>query len=367
MKILHISGARSWGGNEQQLVDVIEELNKFRVANVIFGVRDFDLHQYSITNNIKFVPCKDKKLNKYKNYIYLNEVVKNIKPDLIHLHTSDSVTVYTISDLLYKLKTPTVFSKKGISRKMSLLSKYKYNYKNINKILCVSQIVKDHFEDVIASKSHHKLCVVYDGVKVIDGDNSTSKDIKKIYQLKKNTQIIGNIANHNGAKDLLTLVKTLNILVNEKKLKDIHLIQVGSFTRGTPEIKELVATYNLEDYITFTGFVENASSLITQFDVFLMTSIREGGPTSVLEALYKKVPVVSTRVGVVNEAITDGVSGFISEIGDYNNLADKIELLLNDESLKNSFKEISYQKFLNNFTSEKLGKNTYKVYNEVLG
>jgi len=366
MKILHISGARSWGGNEQQLVDLIDELNKFGVENIIFGVEGFDLHQYSITNNITFVPCKNKKLNKFKNYKYLNEVVKNVIPDLIHLHTSDSVTVFTISDLLFKLNTPTVFSKKGISRKMSLLSKYKYNYKNIYKIICVSQIVKSHFENVITNNNLHKLCVVYDGVKIMDVDNSYSLCIKSTYQLKTNLKIIGNIANHNEAKDLMTLVKTLNILVNEKKIKNIHLLQVGSFTRGTSEIKELVKTCGLEDYITFTNFVENASSLLTQFDVFLMTSVREGGPTTVLEALYKKVPVVSTRVGVVSEAITDGVSGFISEIGDYNDLANKIEILLNNDFLKKSFIEISYQNFLNNFTSEKLGNNTFKIYLEVL-
>jgi glycosyltransferase involved in cell wall biosynthesis len=366
MKILHISGARSWGGNEQQLVDVIEELNKYEVENIIYGVRDFDLHQYSISNNISFIPCKDKKLNKFKNYKYLKEITKSLKPDIIHLHTSDSVTVFTIADLIFKLKIPAVFSKKGISRKMSLLSKYKYNYKNINKILCVSQIVKDHFEGVIASKNHDKLCVVYDGVKVVDDFSSTTESIKKTYQIKNNAQIIGNVANHNGAKDLTTFINTLNVLVNDKQIKNIHFLQVGAFTRGTPELKELISKYKLEDYITLTGFVENASSLLSQLDVFLMTSIREGGPTSVLEALYNKVPVVSTRVGVVNEAIKNGVNGFISEIEDYNDLADKIEILLNDESLKKSFTEISYQKFLNNFTSEKLGRNTYKVYQEVL-
>tara|TARA_B100000809_G_scaffold226875_1_gene238825 strand:+ start:17698 stop:18807 length:1110 start_codon:yes stop_codon:yes gene_type:complete len=366
MKILHISGARSWGGNEQQLVDVIDELNKFGVESVIFGVNNFDLHQYSKKNNLNFIYCKDKKLNKFINYKYLSEISKRVKPDIIHLHTSDSVTVFTISDLLYKLKIPAVFSKKGISRKMSLLSKYKYNYKNIDKILCVSQVVKEHFEDVIASKNHHKLCVVYDGVKVKNDINTLSEDIRETYQINNKVQIIGNIANHNGAKNLPILVKTLNILVNEKQLKNIHLLQVGAFTRATPELKEMVAAYKLEDFITFTGFKENASSLLSQFDVFLMTSIREGGPTSVLEALYKKVPVVSTRVGVVSEAITDGVNGFISEIEDYKTLANKIEILLNDTSLQDSFKEISYQRFLNNFTSEKLGKNTYKVYQEVL-
>jgi len=365
MKVLHVTGARGWGGNEQQLVDVIPELNNEGVKNVIFGVENSVIHHYSKNIGFEFIFCKDEKLNTFKNYRYLKQVVKKLRPDLIHLHTSDSVTVYTISDLLFKLKTKTLFSKKGISRKVSWLSKYKYNYKNIDKILCVSNVVKDHFKEVLTKKNHHKLCVVYDGVKVSNDEIDSAKNLKNEYHLSENIKIIGNIANHNGAKNLATLVMTLHVLINEKKIKDIHLIQIGYYTGATQELKDLVKKYNLDDHITFTDFKEDASSLLPQFDVFLMTSIREGGPTSVLEALYKKVPVVSTRVGVVDEAIEDGVNGYIAEIGDYNMLANKIELLLDNDSLKRSFKEISYQKFLDSFTTQKLGENTLQIYKEV--
>ena len=71
MKVLHISGARSWGGNEQQLVYVIQELKKVGVESFIFGVENFELHNYAINNGINFISCKDKKLNKIKNYFYL--------------------------------------------------------------------------------------------------------------------------------------------------------------------------------------------------------------------------------------------------------------------------------------------------------
>jgi glycosyltransferase involved in cell wall biosynthesis len=367
MKILHITGARSWGGNEQQLADVIPELNKKNVESIIFGVKDSPIHNYSIKQNIEFICCKQKKLNKLKSYIYLKKVVNEINPDIIHLHTSDSVTVYAISDLLFKLRTPTVFSKKGISRKVGFLSKYKYNYKNIYKILCVSKVVKTHFEEVLNKKNHHKLCVVYDGVKVNHNERAACAfNLKKEYNISNKTKIIGNIANHTNAKNLVTLVKILNVLINEKKLENIHFIQIGEFTRATPELKSLVTSYDLENYITFTNFKEKASSFLPQFDVFLMTSIREGGPTSVLEAFYKKVPVVSTNVGVVEEAIEDDVNGFIANIEDYNMLADKVEILLENKSLRNSFREISYQKFLKSFTTQKLGENTFKVYKEVL-
>ena len=367
MKILHISGARSWGGNEQQLVEMIPVLNKYNIVNYVFGVNFSPLSEYCNKHNINFIACKKNKLNTVINYKFLLRTVQEFKPDVIHLHTSDSVTLYVVSDLLYNLKTPTVFSKKGVGSKVSVLSKIKYNYKNIHKIICVSEIVKAHFKEVLSFKNHHKLCIVYDGVKKASLDIKAEINLFEKCELEENVKIIGNIANHTQAKDLVTFVKTLHILVNKKKVKNIHFIQIGSFSKKTKELKQLVEEYKLKDFISFLGFTENASLLIPQFDVFLMTSVREGGPTSVLEAFSKKVSVVSTKVGVVIEAVNDGENGFLAAIGNANQLADKVETLINNDELQKEFSEKSYQLYLQLFTIESLGINTLKIYKEVLG
>ncbi len=367
MKVLHISGARSWGGNEQQLLYLIEELKKYNVVQSLFCYENTPLFDVVNTLGINIIAIPFVKPYKKPYRKYLKKAVVDHKFDLLHLHTSDSVTGYVVSDLLENLKTKTVFSKKGISRKVSLLSKYKYNYKNIYKILCVSKVVFDHFEDVLYKKNHNKLCVVYDGVKVEDEPVRSVIDIREELNVSKEIKLIGNIANHTKAKDLKTLIKTLNILVNKKKLKDVRLVQVGEFSKRTQELKDMVSEMKLEEYIDFVGFRKNASSFLPQFDIYLMTSEREGGPTTVLEALYKKVPVVSTHVGVVSEAIKDGENGFVTAVGDYESLAHKLEILLKDDTLRNSFSKLSYEKFINLYTAEKLGENTFKVYKEVLG
>ncbi len=367
MKVLHVSGARSWGGNEQQLLYLVEELNSYGVQQFLFcyeGTPLFDrIKEYDI--EVIAIPYVKPYKKRYRSA--LKKATEQYGFNLIHLHTSDSVTGYVVSDLLTKLNTKTVFSKKGISRSISVLSKYKYNYKNINKILCVSQVVFDHFTEVLYPKNREKLCMVYDGVKVLDNENSIEKtNLKKELNISSDTKVIGNIANHNTAKDLKTLIRTLDDLVNKRKLRNVHLIQVGEFTKRTQELKDLVSEFNLEEYISFVGFKKNASSILSEFDVYLMTSEREGGPTTVLEAFYKKVPVVSTKVGIVGEAIEDGKNGFFTPVGDYKSLADKLEVLLNDDAKKSSFAKLSYDKFINNYTAKKLGENTFAVYNKIL-
>ena len=114
MKILHVSGAKGWGGNEQQLLHLIPKLNELGVQNIVFGIKDSVIQQACLSNNILFIEAKTSKLNKFKNYSYFNKCIKTQKPDVIHLHTSDSLTFFMISDLLYNHKTKAIFSKKGM-------------------------------------------------------------------------------------------------------------------------------------------------------------------------------------------------------------------------------------------------------------
>ncbi|GAA4277854.1 glycosyltransferase [Aquimarina mytili] len=368
MKVLHVSGATSWGGNEQQLLYLVEELNSYGVEQFLFCYENTPLIEKIKDQNIAIISIPNIKSRKKAYRKLLNSAVKEHQFDLLHLHTSNAVTGYMITDLFYGLKVKAVFSKKGIGSSVSFLSKLKYNYKNIHKVLCVSEIVSDYFKGVLYAKNHHKLCVVYDGVKVHKENNemTSSYDLRKELNIEKDTKIIGNIANHTKAKDLKTLIKTLDILVNKENTTDIHLVQIGEFSKRSQELKDMVSEYGLHDYISFVGFKNEASSILPQFDVYLMTSEREGGPTTVLEAFYKKVPVVSTNVGLVSEAIEDGVNGYVAPISDYRVLGEKVLQLLNDDVLRNSFVKISYNKFVNSYTAKHLGMNTFNVYKEIV-
>ncbi|MEW7292724.1 glycosyltransferase [Aquimarina sp. 2304DJ70-9] len=368
MKVLHVSGARSWGGNEQQLLYLVEELNSYGVEQSLFCFENTPLVEKIKGQNITIISIPYIKARKKGYRKQLKNAVAEHRFDLLHLHTSDAVTGYMITDLLHKLKVKAVFSKKGIGSSVSFLSKLKYNYKNIHKVLCVSKIVSDYFKGVLYTKNHTKLCVVYDGVKVNDQSEEAIPfhNIRKELNLAEDCKIIGNIANHTKAKDLKTLVKTLDIIVNKENRKDIHFVQIGEFSKRTQELKDMVLEYGLEDYISFIGFKNEAASILPQFDIYLMTSEREGGPTTVLEAFYKKVPVVSTKVGMVNEAIEDAVNGFIAPVGDYETLGEKILILLQDDTLRNSFTKISFKRLMDSYTTKHLGINTYNVYKEVV-
>src|SRR5690606_9704366 len=320
LKILHISGARSWGGNEQQLIDLVNELKNQNTENIVVGVEKMPLEIECKKNNIRYISAKKNKLNKWVKYKYLKQITKEIQPDIIPLHASDSRTTFLISDVLYKIKIPTVFSKKGMGRSSSILSKFKYNYKNISAIICVSEKVRKEFSEILSQKNRSKLTVIYDGISISRIKTAESKLANQLNIDDSEFKLI-NIGNHVRAKDLPTLIKTMNVLVNELGNRKVKLVQIGEFKEGiTDELKRLILDFNLENHIKLAGFMEEASSYLSQFDLFVMSSEREGFPLTIYEAFYKKIPVVSTKAGGIPEIIEENKNGFLTEVGDVKNL-----------------------------------------------
>lgn len=366
MNILHVSGARSWGGNEQQLMYLIKELQNYPISQKMFCFRGSPLAE-----ELKNYPVEILSIDPAKPYSsayrqFFKKIVVENDIDVIHLHTSDSVTGFVITDMLHSLETPTLFAKKGIRNKMGLLSRLKYNYKGIDKILCISNYVRKHFKDQLSKRNHDKLVTVYNGVKIPE-DQEAGFKLREKLGIGPEIFLVGNIANHTNAKDLPTLIKTADYLVNILKVKDVHFVQIGKFSKLTPELKQSMRSAQLESYFTFMGFVRNASALLPQLDLFVMTSEREGGPSSIVEAFAHRTPVASTKVGVVEEVIVDGENGYVVEVGDYQDLAAKIQKFKNAPGLEKKFGEKSYEIFQEKFTAEQLGRNTYKVYQSLAG
>lgn len=367
MKILHISGAKGWGGNEQQIIYIVPQLNGLNIENIVYGLNRSVLQSECSKINIPFLACKTRKLNKFSNYKHLAETIKNHKPDIVHLHTSDSLMFFLISNFIYRFKTKLIFSKKGVGVSGSFLSKLKYNSKRIDSIICVSKMVQDSFGKTLNEKTLNKTVVINDSVSLNILDKSSKINIRDLYNIPKDKFIVGNIANHTNAKDLFTLIDSLAELKYNLKRNDIVFIQVGEFSKKTDSLKQYAIEKRVFKEIVFMDKIKNASSLNTQFDAFLLTSQREGGPTSLLEAMLIGIPIVSTKVGVVSDIIIDGENGFIADIKDSKSLAEKLQKLLDNKELRKQFSEKGKAIIKEQFTAKYIAQKTLEEYQKLVG
>ncbi len=116
------------------------------------------------------------------------------------------------------------------------------------------------------------------------------------------------------------------------------LLMVGD-GQERPECEQLCRDLGVDDNVRFLGKQDAIEEILSVSDLFLMPSESESFGLAALEAMACKVPVISTNAGGLPELNLDGQTGFLSDIGDVNAMAEKAIYILQDDARLNTFKE----------------------------
>ncbi len=108
-------------------------------------------------------------------------------------------------------------------------------------------------------------------------------------------------------------------------------------------------------------------TILTNADIFLMPTYyeSEGHPWVIVEAMAAGLPIISTDQGAITESVIDGINGFIVEKRNPKQIAEKIELLMNNKQLRISMGNESRKIYVKNFTEEKLVENFTNCFNSI--
>jgi len=128
------------------------------------------------------------------------------------------------------------------------------------------------------------------------------------------------------------------------------------------KILRLVKRYGLEKSFLLRGFENNLSSFYSGIDLYLNTSIHEGIPMSVLEAMAHGIPVIAPKVGGLTEIIDDGVNGYLVEGRKVNVFAEKCISLYTNDTLRKEMGSAARKKIINEFSMEKMVREYYNLY-----
>jgi glycosyltransferase involved in cell wall biosynthesis len=129
----------------------------------------------------------------------------------------------------------------------------------------------------------------------------------------------------------------------------------------------LARELRVQDFVTFTGFRDDATPLMAAMDIFVSASLRETGPLTVLEAMALGRAVISSRVGLAPEAIADGTNGLIVPPGDLAALVTAMESLVADPPLRWTFGERGRAVVVDRFSATALVRAVERHYDSLLG
>lgn len=153
-----------------------------------------------------------------------------------------------------------------------------------------------------------------------------------------------NVCRLTPEKSLETLIEAMALL--KQRNVSVHLTIVGPVVqeRYREFLVDRVSELGVNDCIAFTGAINDHKKLLRLYadsDIFVLSSISEGSPKVIPEAMATGLPVVATRVGGLPELIQDGVNGILVEPRDAVALAKAIERLVSDCKMRESMGEAS--------------------------
>jgi glycosyltransferase involved in cell wall biosynthesis len=122
----------------------------------------------------------------------------------------------------------------------------------------------------------------------------------------------------------------------------------------------------LTESVKFLGLRKDVAQLLKAADLFLLTSISEGIPLTVIEAMLTHLPVVATRVGGLPEVVVDGRTGFLTRAGDDAALASDILQLANDAQMRQNMGSLGRDRAERYFSESQMHERYLTLYREMI-
>lgn len=368
IKIAHISTPFTWRGGEQQIAYLhkgIEELNALdnlrQIEQVIFCPKGSDMEQYCIDNSILHHSFKKRGGTDPIVANQLKHFCKEQSIDLIHAHDSHAHTMAVLAGTLFRNRTPIVLSRRvDFPIKKSAKTKFKYNYKSIRKILCVSKFIQKLVKPSIHN-TNIDVQTVHSGIELQKTNDENGK-LRSEFGIGSDNIIIANTSALAEHKDYFTFLDTAKILSENNTNLQFVIFGSGPLEK---EIKNYAKQLGFGDNLIFTGFRKDLFSLISDIDLLLFTSKTEGLGTSILDAFKYKIPVVATKAGGIPEIVIHKKTGLLADIGDSQMLANHVRSILNSSQLKEALINGASQHLLS-FDRKETAKSTVLHYYDAL-
>ena len=166
-----------------------------------------------------------------------------------------------------------------------------------------------------------------------------------------------------------------------KKVLSICCGPRGSFAQAFPDLKvvivgegpdrqaieNMVQRFGLQSNVILAGQHSDMPEIYAAMDIFVLPSLNEGLPMTILEAMAASRPVIATRVGAIPRVIKDGETGLLVDPGDVDGLRNALARLLTDSDLCRRLGSAGHEWVSRNYTSEAMALKYRQMYDEVLG
>ena len=383
-KILFCVTKGNFGGAQKYVYDLATNLSKAAFDIVVAcGNKDGNaLPQKLVEQNIRTIALENSEReinlkNDFKTFGELIKIIKEEKPDIVHLNSSKigllgslAILYLRILNLFrasnFEFRICAVFTAHGWAFNepgRSIVSKiifYIGHYLTI--IFCDTTIaVSEKAKRDVGWMPfvNGKIMFVYNGISEFDLlPKEEAREI--LVHGEQSRTIIFSISELHKNKGVDVALRALAFLPKETRDKIIYA--VAGDGEEKENLNKLVFELGIENIVRFLGFVPDAKKLLSGADIFLLPSRTEAFPYSILEAGMAGLPVIATSVGGVSEMIHDMQNGILVHPQNPKEMAEAILYILDHEENRKEFGHEIKKTITNFFSLEKMLSETIKIY-----
>jgi glycosyltransferase involved in cell wall biosynthesis len=361
LRILHITESYGFSGGVNQSYQLAKGLSGMGHINYFATPENGILYRIAKKENFEVFNFKPDGNLDFETIKNLKTLFNQYKFDIVHAHHPKA---HHYSFMVKKLSThkPVLIVSRRVIHPIptNIFAKIRYRSKTVDAYAAVCQYVKKMLIDY--GINNDIINVIYSGV-----DTKRFKyeqpdmEFKRSLGIKDDDIVISHIGNFSDEKGQIYSIKAAKIL--KERGYRFRMIFAGLRTDSN-EIKELFKTnYIPLEYGVFLGLRTDIEKILNITDVSINSSIRgEALSGSIRESLASGIPVVASNIGGNSEIVEDGYNGFLFNPSKYEELDQRIEIIIKDKNLRKFFSQNALKTIEDKFTLDRMVDDTLKLY-----
>lgn len=344
IRLLELRNTYKWGGGPDKTILLSAQRHDPERVSVVVGyIRDVRDQEFRIAGQarargLNFYEIEERGKFDLRVLRTIRDIVLRHDINLIHAHDYKSdLFAYLVRRWLWSrrialLSTAHAWVMLGLRgafyRRLDLML-----MKHFDHLLAVSHATKA--EMVAAGVPAAMVSVLHNGIETdIWNRSRASTNLRYELGIPSEALVVGYVGRIMPEKDLDTWLRAAARAAQKFPRMCFVLVGDGRDGETQGELQKLAADLGIAGRVFFPGYREQLLPVYAAFDIFMMSSRREGLPNNILEAMAMAMPVVTTDVAGAKELVLDGQTGFVRPQGDVEGLARALITLADNSSLQ---------------------------------